>query len=567
MDIFEIPTRLRPAIRDSWRARESDFIGRFDFIWDGTGTPKLLEYNADTPTIFAESAVGQQLWFETIKSQSHVASESAGTLGQKEWSFNFIQEHLIKGWPKVLNAESDHRSGGTRLNRHEGGGVEQILHVLHPNGVDATATSDSAVEEREHLAYIKNTALQAGMTVRDIDMTELENMLLLYPSSFKRLGEDTDSGQLSSAPSEKEHGERSSVLHVFKSYPYEWLVQESLGQTLYPPVYGDNSITLKPDSESDSKTVTVKFLEPPWKLILGNKALLALLWQLHPDHPNLLYATYDDDAILHASRDEYSGDTGCCGENNSRRFVAKPKYGREGVGVMYSDQYSSNQSFVSDYHRQRENNQYSQEVLLGEPVYQAYQPVQTFNGRYSVLGSWVVRGEAVGICVREDSERTTTDNTSFVPHYVRGEPFSERSHPLPVLSERQSILRRELYGPTPVARDRTSKRQGTGTGSPGGGHGWWWWPRGGGSGSPASGASGASGDATAGGSRGAANKASSGPTTTSSHTHEKIKKQARTYKGRRGSGFGRGAGAGGEGRRANGSHGRTASRFTHSGLG
>ena len=84
-------------MRASWAAREVDMLGRFDFLWDGVGTlthslnqslttqyhlltspnpypnpdpnpkpttgpPKMVEYNADTPTILVESSVGQNHW-------------------------------------------------------------------------------------------------------------------------------------------------------------------------------------------------------------------------------------------------------------------------------------------------------------------------------------------------------------------------------------------------------------------------------------------------------------------------------------------------------------------------
>ena len=38
----------------------------------------------------------------------------------------------------------------------------------------------------------------------------------------------------------------------------------------------------------------LKSFEPFWKLILGNKALLPLLWSMYPGHKNLLPAYYDD---------------------------------------------------------------------------------------------------------------------------------------------------------------------------------------------------------------------------------------------------------------------------------
>ena len=41
---------------------------------------------------------------------------------------------------------------------------------------------------------------------------------------------------------------------------------------------------------ADASTV---WFELPWKSILSNKGALALLWELHPNHPNLL-PTYID---------------------------------------------------------------------------------------------------------------------------------------------------------------------------------------------------------------------------------------------------------------------------------
>jgi glutathionylspermidine synthase len=40
------------------------------------------------------------------------------------------------------------------------------------------------------------------------------------------------------------------------------------------------------------------FIEPIWKLILGNKALLPLLWEMFPNHPNLLPA-YQESPKIH----------------------------------------------------------------------------------------------------------------------------------------------------------------------------------------------------------------------------------------------------------------------------
>src|SRR5260370_2813975 len=61
-----------------------------------------------------------------------------------------------------------------------------------------------------------------------------------------------------------------------------------------------------------------RWIEPPWKAILSNKGILPLLWEMFPDHPNLLPAFFEDDpnaARLGAS------------------FVRKPLYSREGANV------------------------------------------------------------------------------------------------------------------------------------------------------------------------------------------------------------------------------------------
>jgi len=63
-------------------------------------------------------------------------------------------------------------------------------------------------------------------------------------------------------------------------YPKEWLVSE---QKNYPM------------KQYDWKYL--KSFEPFWKLILGNKALLPLLWSMYPEHPNLLPAFYDDPKV------------------------------------------------------------------------------------------------------------------------------------------------------------------------------------------------------------------------------------------------------------------------------
>src|SRR5579872_5546380 len=53
-DRFQVSGPWVQHVIDSWEADEPTLYGRFDFAYDGTGEPKLLEYNADTPTALLE---------------------------------------------------------------------------------------------------------------------------------------------------------------------------------------------------------------------------------------------------------------------------------------------------------------------------------------------------------------------------------------------------------------------------------------------------------------------------------------------------------------------------------
>ena len=60
----------------------------------------------------------------------------------------------------------------------------------------------------------------------------------------------------------------------------------------------------------------MQFIEPAWKMLLSNKGLLPVLWELFPGHPNLLPA-YDAPEPL------------------GGRYIRKPKLSREGSNVAW----------------------------------------------------------------------------------------------------------------------------------------------------------------------------------------------------------------------------------------
>src|SRR5262245_35677721 len=64
--LLGIPARFAPLVEASWERDERTVYGRFDLSYDGSGPPKLLEFNADTPTALLEAAVVQWFWFKDV---------------------------------------------------------------------------------------------------------------------------------------------------------------------------------------------------------------------------------------------------------------------------------------------------------------------------------------------------------------------------------------------------------------------------------------------------------------------------------------------------------------------
>src|SRR5262245_38689675 len=90
-----IPGDFFERVGESWDRRDPTIFGRFDIAWDGSGPPKLLEYNADTPTALIEASVAQWFWLEDRK---RLASPAEGAIGAGADQFNSLHEKLIERW-------------------------------------------------------------------------------------------------------------------------------------------------------------------------------------------------------------------------------------------------------------------------------------------------------------------------------------------------------------------------------------------------------------------------------------------------------------------------------------
>ncbi|MEU0964810.1 glutathionylspermidine synthase family protein [Streptomyces sp. NPDC005917] len=308
--------RIRAAVAEAWQRRSElpSLYGRFDLRYDGRGPAKLLEYNADTPTSLVEAASAQWFWMEDRFP------------GADQW--NSLHERLIAAWRKQAHL----LPSGTPL------------HFAH-------SSADELGEDLMTVAYLKETAEQAGLDTDWISMEEI--------------GWDTLSGRFVD-------NRLRFIRSCFKLYPWEWLTTDAFAAHVLDTL------------DNGGGTGTTMWIEPAWKMLLSNKALLAILWELYPGHPNLL------PAYLDGPRDLAAG----------KGYVSKPLLGREGAGVVVHEPGHD-------------------PVVREEPCcYQQLAPLPSFDGNHVVLGAWVVGEEAAGLGIRESQGLVTDDYARFLPHVI-----------------------------------------------------------------------------------------------------------------------------------------------------
>lgn len=301
---FGIPAEFVQYVKDSWEHDEQTIYGRFDFCYDGNHPPKLLEYNADTPTALLEAAVIQWFWLQDF------AKDKPGTD-----QFNSIHERLIEAWSALSPL------------------VEGRMHFC--------SMADS-LEDYMTVSYLRDTAMQAKIMTDHLDVEDI--------GWAEGLQEFVD---LHDMP----------IRNIFKLYPWEWLIREQ---------YGPHLLLKK-----------TRWFEPPWKMLLSNKAILPVLYELFPQSPYLL-------------RTEHApfGDS----------YARKPILAREGANI---------QIVRYGVTVERSDGAYDQSPC----IYQEYCPLPNFSGRYPLVGSWMVNGYACGIGIRESDSLITKNTSRFLPHY------------------------------------------------------------------------------------------------------------------------------------------------------
>lgn len=150
---------------------------------------------------------------------------------------------------------------------------------------------------------------------------------------------------------------------LFKLYPSEWMLDEEFAQHIIG--------------------AQTQFIEPIWKVITSSKTLLVKMWEMFPNHPNLLATYFEPDRLTNYAR--------------------KPIFSREGANILIN---ANGDTFLTD-------GEYGQVPF----IYQDYCPLPKFGDSYTLIGSWVIGDQAAGIGIREDSTLITRNTSRFIPHY------------------------------------------------------------------------------------------------------------------------------------------------------
>ncbi|MGK2959758.1 MAG: glutathionylspermidine synthase family protein [Candidatus Malihini olakiniferum] len=221
---------------------------------------------------------------------------------------------------------------------------ELCLH--HGFGLLHMACCQNTEEDRGTVQYLQDCALEAGLPTKFLYMEEI---------GLGEKGQFTDM-------------QNQVICNMFKLYPWEFMLREMFSTKL--------------------EDAGVHWLEPAWKSIISNKALLPMLWEMFPNHPNLLPTYFADDD--HPTLDSY---------------VIKPLFSREGANIQIIEDGQQIASVDGPYGEE-------------DKIVQQYHPLQTFGNSHTVIGSWLVNDQPCGINLREDCELITQDLSRFYPHII-----------------------------------------------------------------------------------------------------------------------------------------------------
>lgn len=253
------------------------------------------------------------------------------------FQWQWLEQQVDRG---VLSRASD------QFNAIQENLIRSFAKLPHSTPLHLVYSRDS-IEDKGTVMYLQDCAFQAGLSTALMPIEDI---------GIDQTGQFTD---LDDQP----------IQQLFKLYPWEQLFEDEFNQ------YLNQSIT--------------RYIEPAWKAVLSNKALLPMLWQHFPNHPNLLPAYFsgeEKDGLEHG-------------------FVSKPIFGREGSNVTLVHPTKG---------RFHQSGGYGKEGYIT----QALATLPEFSGNWTMCGVWLVENEACGLTIREDISPITKDSSRFIPHII-----------------------------------------------------------------------------------------------------------------------------------------------------
>ena len=221
---------------------------------------------------------------------------------------------------------------------------KQAKKYLKGNILHFTCVRES-LEDLTNVEYLRDTAIQAGI-----------NTKLIYIDEIGWNGQNfTDL-------------EENPITDIFKLYPWEWIINEEFRMHVIMDVH------------------ETQWIEPSWKMILSNKAILPILWDLYPNHPYLLESYFDTPKSM-------------------TNYVSKPLLSREGANISM---------FVNNRMIFETKGEYGEEGF----IYQELANLHKESSGYAIVGSWIISGESCGITFRESDYPITTNKSRFIPHII-----------------------------------------------------------------------------------------------------------------------------------------------------
>jgi glutathionylspermidine synthase len=345
---------MRRMAVQSWRdlSQRSYVLSRLDMAWNGVGAPKLLEINQGGYLGLVEStSVLQDDYFNWLRQQSGYSDiRPAGNMAS---AFASSLDEVV----------ADRRVDISRP-------MALLIEDPHEQSDSGMLATGKLLEHWMRAARLN----VIPMEIRDVDCGLCGMMV------------DTNSNHM---------------LPVADSCPW---VYPFLGFESYAMAHAERQ------ARGDVVTPGCRSLTSMWEMVAGNKAMLPVMYQLFPEHPNLLPAVF--------------GNTPLSGQKS----VQKHMTGRQAFGSIIRDERGKvacecQAPYFSSFYRPTPANVITQAYADG---------VDNPDGSVKVIHVFLANGRFAGAGVREapcDFVGGSKTNTMFVPLAVRDQPSTAQDAP------------------------------------------------------------------------------------------------------------------------------------------